>query len=254
MKNYTKVDPSETHLESLVQERPDLIEPQLTYLTHQTHTIGGRLDVLLADNGTFVVAELKKVEDDGMLLQALTYYDYVSSNVEAFARLYKGIEPTKPGRLLLIAPSFSQKLINWCKWIDVNITLVTYQCLKFEGDSDVVPVFAPQEFPDQPPILSSSTIDEHLAYITDKAVQDEARNLLNEIKTWKPGITVEAIRSGISIKHTNRLIAYFRPRRKTYVIATFDLEGEWTEHSLATYDLETVKSTIRNVIKTRFNS
>ena len=68
---------------------------------------------LLADNGkALVVAELKVVEEDGMLLQCLNYYDYVSTHIEAFSRMYSqhGIDPTQPVSLLLIARSFSQSL------------------------------------------------------------------------------------------------------------------------------------------------
>jgi hypothetical protein len=44
----------------------------------------------LVDSGrSLVVAELKMVQDDDMLIQGLDYYDYVSTNLEAFARLYK---------------------------------------------------------------------------------------------------------------------------------------------------------------------
>ena len=74
---------------------------------HQKAAAGGRLDVLLVDSGkALVLAELKVTEDDGMLLQAVDYYDYVSNNVEAFARLYKhhDIDPTQEMRLFFDCP------------------------------------------------------------------------------------------------------------------------------------------------------
>ena len=111
MKPYKKTDVSEAGLEDLVRRHSGLIEDGLVYVDHQKAAAGGRLDVLLVDSGkSLVVAELKIVQDDGMLLQGVDYYDYVSSHVEAFARLYKpcGIDPTQQVRLFLIAPSFSQ--------------------------------------------------------------------------------------------------------------------------------------------------
>ena len=90
MPSYKKVDVSEQQLEDLVRQYTGEIEEGLVYIDHQNWTAaGGRLDVFMVDSGrAFVVAELKIVEDDGMLLQALDYYDYVASHVEAFARLY----------------------------------------------------------------------------------------------------------------------------------------------------------------------
>jgi RecB family endonuclease NucS len=68
---------SEAVLEDLVRRDAGLIEEGLVYVDHQKPTAGGRLDVLLADSGkSLVVAELKVVQDDGMLLQgcfALTF-------------------------------------------------------------------------------------------------------------------------------------------------------------------------------------
>jgi RecB family endonuclease NucS len=115
MKKYAIIDVSEQGLEDLVRQHAGMIEEGLVYVDHQKPTAGGRLDVLLVDSGkALVVAELKVVQDDGMLMQGVDYYDYVSKHVEAFARLYKAhdIDPTQQVRLLLIASSFSQVLFR----------------------------------------------------------------------------------------------------------------------------------------------
>jgi len=89
MAEYSKVNVLENELEDLVRQHADKIEEGLTFVDHQCPTDGGRLDVLLRDSGgALIVAELKVVEDDGMLLQGLDYYDYVSKNIEAYTRLY----------------------------------------------------------------------------------------------------------------------------------------------------------------------
>jgi RecB family endonuclease NucS len=112
MKKLIKVDVSEQQLEELVRRNAEMLEEGLTYVDHQKPTTGGgRLDVLMVDSGqSLVIAELKVVQDDQMLFQGLDYYDYVSTQIESFARLYKkhNINPTQQVRLFLIAPSFSQ--------------------------------------------------------------------------------------------------------------------------------------------------
>lgn len=236
MKNYTKADVSEQELEDLVRRHTGYIEEGLVYVDHQKSTLGGRLDVLMVDSGkALVVAELKVIQDDGMLLQGVDYCDYVSTHTESFARLYKdhSIDPTQRVRLCLIAPSFSQTLVNRCKWLDLPISLFTFNCLKFDGEDDVVPIFSEQEIPITPPIPEVYTIAKHLAYITEPAIRAEVTSLFDEIKNWKPGsITLDAIKYSVSIKINGRLFAYFDPRRKHYIIGTYDDDDQWTNISV----------------------
>ena len=210
------------------------IEEGLGFVDHQKQAAGGRLDVLMVDSGkSLVVAELKVVQDDGMLMQGVDYYDYVSSHVEAFARLYKThkIDPTQEVRLFLIAPSFSQTLINRCKWLNLPIFLFIYNCLKFDGDEDIVPIFSEQAIPTPPEVVEVTHLDDHLNYITDSEVRKKVSELLEEIKNWKPGsISLDSIKYAISMKVHNRVFAYFYPRRKHYLLATYNDQEVWTEY------------------------
>ena len=256
MKKYTKADVSEQELEDIVRRNAGLIEEGLVYLDHQRPAAGGRLDVLLVDSGkSLVVAELKVIQDDGMLVQGLDYYDYVSAHVESFARLYKAhsIDPTQQVRLFLIAPSFSQTLVNRCKWLDLPISLFTFNCLKFEGDADVVPIFTEQQVTAPPEIVEVSNLDDHLNYITDLAVRTKVSALLEEIKNWKPGnISIDPIKYAISIKVNGRVFAYLYPRRQHYLIATYDTNDDWKEYAVKTdEDLATVKSIAKAAMERR---
>ena len=98
MKKYRQIELAENQLEDLVRIGSELIEDGLRYVDHQKVTDKGRMDVLMVDSGkSVVVAELKINEDDNMLFQGLDYFDYVSTNIEAYARIYKssGIRPNK---------------------------------------------------------------------------------------------------------------------------------------------------------------
>src|SRR6185436_2109744 len=175
MKKYSHVDVSEQQLEDLVRQYVETLEEGLRYVSHQRVTGSGRLDVLLVDSGNaLVLAELKVVEDDGMLFQALEYYDYISSHVEALARLYNSfsIDPTQQVRLFLIAPTFSQSIIACCKWVDAPISLFSYRNIMLEGSSDIIPVFSEQTIPSPPDILETYSLDDRLNYITDSGVRD----------------------------------------------------------------------------------
>ncbi len=256
MKEYKKVDVLESQLEDLVRRHAGMIEEGLAYVDHQKPTAGGRLDVLMVDSGkSLVIAELKVVQDDGMLMQGVDYYDYVSNRVEAFARLYKdsSIDPTQQVRLFLIAPSFSQTIINRCKWIDLPISPFTFQCIKFDGEDDLVPIFAEQAIPTQPKVVEVVCFEDHLKYITDDAVRLKVSSLLDEIKNWKPGsISLDPIKYAISIKVNGRVFAYFCPRRQHYLLATYNDQEEWTEYPIRDDDdLDKVKPIMRGAMERR---
>jgi hypothetical protein len=233
-----------------------LIEEGLLYVDHQKAAAGGRLDVLMVDSGkALVVAELKVIEDDGMLLQGLDYYDYVSSHIESFARLYKAhaIDPTRQVRLFLIAPSFSQTIANRCKWLDLPISLFTFNCLKFEGDNDIVPIFNEHALPTAPEIPETTHIEDHLGYITDTEVRAKVAALLDEIKTWNPGnISIDPIKYSISMKIKGKLFAYLLPRRQHYLIATYDADDAWKDYAIKSdEDLAIVKPLMKAAMERR---
>jgi hypothetical protein len=246
MKKYTRDDVSELELEDLVRRGAELIEEGLVYVDHQTRAAGGRLDVLMVDSGrSLVVAELKVIQDDGMLIQGLDYYDFVSTRVETFARLYKthSIDPTQQVRLFLIAPTFSQALVNRCKWLNLPVFLFTFNCLKFEGEADIVPVFTEQQVEAPPEIVDVPHLEDSLNYITDVDVRTKVSELLDEIKNWRTGnILIDPIKYGISMKVNGHVFAYLYPRRKHYIIATYDASDEWKGFAVKTDDdLATVK-------------
>ena len=256
MKSYTKGDVSEQQLEELVRRHSPQIEEGLAFVDHQKQAAGGRLDVLMVDSGkSLVVAELKVIQDDGMLVQGLDYYDYISSHLESFARQYKAhsIDPAQKARLFLIAPDFSQRLVGRCKWLDLPISLFTYNCLKFEDEEDLLPIFMEREIPTPPEIASVSHIENHLAYITDEKVRAVVSSLLEEIKNWRPGnISLDPIQNSISMKANNRVFAYLSVRRKHYIISTYDADGQWKDYPVKSDDeLTTVKAIMKAAMEGR---
>jgi len=253
---YKKVDISERELEEIVRRHPSLIEEGLTYVTHQSHTRTGRLDVLLVDSGkSLVVAELKVVEDDAMLTQCIDYFDHVSGGVETYARMHAGhgIDPTQPLRMLLIAPSFSQTLINRCKYLDVSISLFTYSCLRLDGQQALLPVFNEQAIPSlqEAPVVHKE--EDRLSYITDATAKARAASVLEWLRaTWEARAAVDPIKNAISLKVDNRVVAYLDPRRKNFMINTYSSDDTWTPYAInGEEELEAAKRLIQNYITRR---
>ena len=199
----------------------------------------------MVDSGrALVVAELKVVEDDTMLVQGIDYYDYVLRNLDGYARAYSKhkINPGQEPRLFLVAPSFSVTLLNRVKWIGIPISLFTFQCIEFDNaKGDVVPVYKEVTAPGIPERVEAYSLEDRYDYITDSKVRSLAEGIVDDIQSWDPDkILVEAIKSAISIKVAGRVVAYIEPRRKHFLLSTYDKEGKWVSQPMnSNSDVET---------------
>ena len=234
---YRPVEVSEADLENLVRRVPGLVEEGLRFVGHQAFTARGPLDVLLVDSGSaLVVAELKVVEDDGMLAQGLDYYDYVVRNLAGFVSAYHMPEETlkQEPHLLLMAPSFSVTLLNRIKWIKIPISLFTVRCVEFEdAKGEVIPVYTeitPPTLP-EPPIAYS--VEERFKYITDATVEQLARDVVARFQEWdSERVSAEATKYDISLKVGGHVFAYVAPRRQHFMVYTNNVEGKWTGYRI----------------------
>jgi len=245
MRTYKVVEISEARLEDLVRRAPGLIEEGLRFVDHQAFTARGPLDVLLVDSGNaLVVAELKVLEDDGMLVQAVDYYDYVVRNLTGFASAYgqHGIDPTQEPRIFLIGPSFSVTLLNRIKWVKIPISLFTVQCIEFEdAKGEMIPIYTEIAAPALPESPAIYDIERRFAYITDQTVRQLARDLVAQFRDWdSERVSADPTKNDISLKVANRVFAYVAPRRQYFMVYTNDAEGRWTGYRVNSRgDLET---------------
>jgi hypothetical protein len=232
MRKYESVEVSEKQLEDLIRQSPESIEEGLRYIDHQKMTDRGPLDILMVDSGNaLVTTELKVVEDDGMLTQGIDYYDFVSRSVEGIARVYKNfdVDPKQDIRLFLIAPSFSVPLLGRCKWIDIPISLFTFKCIRFKDSNETIPVFSEVTIPDTPEPPEIRNLDDRLNYITNTNMREMVADLIKEIQAWDASkILIEPTKYDISLKVSGKVFSYIGPRRKHFMVYTYDGEKKWT--------------------------
>ena len=233
VKDYETVVMSEVELEEVIRREPELIEEGLRFVDHQVPTVLGRIDVLLVTSeGALSVCELKVVEDDGMLTQAIDYYDYVVKNIHAFARGYPdaNIDPSQEPFLELIAPSFSSRMLNRCTWIDIPIGLWRYTGIKVRGSKFPTAVFSDEPISPSPQPPESRNIEDRFAYITDVAARKRAEYVVKQIESWEVGsIVAEAIKHDISIKRAGSALAVLAPRRKFFWLTGKNSDSDWQE-------------------------
>lgn len=259
MKNYTQVEVSEGTLEELIRHYSSKIEEGLVYIDHQLNTDRERrLDVLMVDSGgALVVAELKVIEDDGMLIQGIDYYDFITRNHEFICRTYSKykIKPSERPRLMFIAPSFSINFLERWKWLSIPANLYTYQCVKIEGDEDIFPLFTEVN----PPTLISPpeprmSAEQVLEYITDLEMRGIASDLLVEIKSWdEENISVDPIQYWISLKYKGRVFAYLGPRRRFFGFEVTEADGSRPWVTVQLENKETDLENIRKKLKASIN-
>jgi hypothetical protein len=187
-----------------------------------------------------------------MLVQGLDYYDYVTSNIEGYANAYKDkrIDPRQDPRLFLVAPSFSMSLINRCKWIDVPVSLFTFQCIEIDDKpGEIIPISKEVAIPSRPQPVAVYTLEERLSYITESSVRKRVETLLEEIKGWeKEKIAVEPTKYDISVKISGTLLAYVSPRRKHFVVSTYDSDDVWKGFPVTSdEELRNVRTLLKNV-------
>ena len=213
----------------------------------------------MVDSGNaLIVAELKIIEDDSMLVQCIDYYDYISNNIDAISNVYKDfkIDPKQQIRIILIAPSFSVNLLNRCKWIDIPISLYTFKCIKINDEEDVIPVFNEVSIPGIPDTIENYSLKDRLDYITDNKFRNLLQKYLNDLKAIdKSRIIVEPTKYDISLKFSGRVFAYACPRRNYFVIYTYNSENKMTPYTInQKSDLEEVRLIINaNIEKFKGN-
>ena len=247
MFEYESADIDERKLEDMVRQAPHLIEDGLKFVDRQRRTVRGPLDILLVDSGNaLVVAELKTHEDDGMLMQALDYFDYVSANLDGFGRVYKqfNIDVTQLPRLFLIAPSFSQTLLNRCKWIneEVKISLFLYKYIISKDTKEDTLVFLETDIPPMPKREEEYSISKLLNYIKDDSARKSADTFLKELKSWNPNsVEIRPIMGGATIHISGsevvKKIAEWWPKRKDWSAYVLDLnQDKWQSIKVDTED------------------
>jgi len=183
----------ERNLEHLVVQNPESVEKGLVYLSHQ-HRAGGKfIDVLAVDaNGIFVILELKVGQDDEMLLQALEYYDYVSSNRDRLAKEYEKrakIVAAEDPRIILVASAFTDRLRKAVQYFKPRTALMEYAYL--EGKPGERGLFCREvQFDVEGGFTPPVSLDNALSYINQPKARQAAEKVHAEL--CKIGRNIEA--------------------------------------------------------------
>jgi len=246
----------EQELENVLVSDIEQIEEGLKVIGSQIRTSKGegRLDILCLDaDNILTIIELKNKVDESQLQQAMTYFNWTLENLYWIKDAYKiqGLEETTP-RIVLIAPEFSDALLNEAKYLSetVAISLLTFSSFKINGKIEVVfnPIKTSEisEIQDKP-----KEIKDHYEFITDSSVREIMKWAQDEITKWSADIKPHATKFGIVMKYRNKNFCGFYPRRTSFTIS-YKEKGSW-EDIRGIKTEQDAGSTINTLVKESFS-
>lgn len=225
---------NELELESIIIKNLDSIEEGLELISHQVGTGTGRIDILCNDaDNRLTVIELKVRETDRILLQALTYYDWVNENLLSVKQMYpkaNKIDASKSPRLILIAPSFSEDLKRAVKYFEPQIDLFEYIYLKSpSGEKGIYCKVIEIDEPER--IVEPLSAQDHINYITDDTIRTLFKQTIEKIEGIGREIEVTPTKYRLAFKFRGRNFAILRRRRNFFRVETKEESGDWERSS-----------------------
>lgn len=224
---------SELKFENLLIQDLEVIEKGLTFLEHQIPTRKNEtLDILAVDNeNVLVVIELKVEEKDTQLFQGIRYLDWATSNLLWLAQTYekeKGvkIDTNYMPSLILIAPSFSEKLKIAAKYICPYVYLYDYIIVKSKDDIKIICReidYGEIDFPEKP--LSISGHKEYIKDVGVRQVLSYALSLFTE-----NNVEVRVRKGSIVLLDKGNIIGRIKCRRNYFKIKSYLISDEENEY------------------------
>jgi len=76
-------------------------------------------------------------------------------------------------------------------------------------------------------------------------------NLLNETKSWDPtNLLIEPTKYDISLKISGTVFSYFAPRRKHFMVYTYDESNKWTGYPIhQKQDIDGIINLLKNNVR-----
>lgn len=133
--------------------------------------------------------------------------------------------------------------------MSIPVSLFTFQSLVFDDrPEEIIPVFKEVTIPSRPQPVEVYTLEQKLNYVTENTVRKTLEELLNDIQNWdRENILIEPIKYDISVKVSRSVLAYIGPRRKHFVVSTYDAEDEWKSFPITSdEDLKNIRTLLRS--------
>jgi hypothetical protein len=212
----------ERELEALIKKYPGQIEKGLKYLDHQLQVGRGFMDILFVDpDGVLVVGELKIIDDEGILMQAIKYYDVVYRDIDRISRQFpnKGIKIEEDPRIILIAPGFSDEVKRAARHVKPEISLIEFDYIKHLKSGDQGLICREVPFKEEAGYVVPTPVEKVIRYINLPKLRDVCSKVLSEIQAVGDELDIKGVwDTVIRIRYKNRWVADLFMRRSFFTI------------------------------------
>ncbi len=239
---------SESEIEAFLCKNPEALEEGLELITNQYRTPeNDRIDLLCLDSeNALVIVELKVVEDNGMLFQGLRYYSHIE-RIKPHLKLHYApkIETSKAGRLLLVAPSFSDVFKEVAGLLSqaINIKLLEYYFFRTNQDKYGL-TFREVRTQAAPTPTEPRSLENHLSFIKDSSLRSLCQEVIDALQ--KEGMVVRPVQSYIGFWREGEIHANIWVKRGGFYVRFFSVRHkEWREANVDSS--ESAEETLRKI-------
>lgn len=252
MKEYHMYSPiSEKDLHGIIQENLEILEEGLILLEHEISLPKGIPDFLCVDSGgQIVIIEVKLLQDENILFQALRYYGDVNKNRYVISDSFKNksIDPKQLPRIILIAEFFSDDIRELATLVTPQIDLYVYKTIEFnESKRGIVYYFVSKLSADNNDILEAPKIEGHYDYLKNEELKIIIDSIRKQIKEFDTAIDEYITHSYIGFKYRGRALASINVKRQSFdfYVSILNDKGNVQE-----YFFQTIKSSNDNYTDT----
>jgi len=168
-------------------------------------TPAGNIDILAVDMvGRIVIVEVCDSSNEDILFRAIDHFDWALSemyNLKEKLDSYN-IDPTLAPRILILAPSFTEKFVKRASYLNPNfIDIYEFQIKESMGTKKIY--FRPFSFINHKRWvldLKTKSLDDHFNYIENMELRETLRNFIIELQSLRHDLVVDTSCGYIRIK------------------------------------------------------
>jgi hypothetical protein len=209
----------------------------------------GKIDILAKDIiGRIVIVEIDADHENDLLFNAIDHFDWALNHMEELIKEYKDeeLDPTLAPRIILLAPSYSEKFIRRASYLSPTfIDIYEYQLRETAGIRKIY--FRPFSFVNEKKWvldLHAKSIEDHLNFIENKELRNLAKNFISEL---------QALRNDLLL-NTSKGYILFKTKKGDKKVAIYTLKnGFWVNFASKRWkgvfvksakDIDSIKQTL----------
>ncbi|MCD6080708.1 MAG: DUF91 domain-containing protein [Candidatus Omnitrophica bacterium] len=203
-------DNSNSDIVELLAQGLSALERGLQAVKRDVPTPAGNIDILAVDMvGRIVIVEVCDSRSEDILFRAIDHFDWALSEMSALKQKLESynIDPTLAPRILILAPSFTEKFVKRASYLNPNfIDIYEFQIKESMGSKKIY--FRPFSFVNHKKWvldLKTKSLDDHFNYLENPELKESLKNFIVELQSRRHDLVVDTSCGYIKIKDKSDL-------------------------------------------------